>query len=75
MLKACKGLVILLLLTKPMSPCMMHMEIGLGQELDIEPLQTKVVDIVIEGGGERGGIVKIVEASTASRHDHGEVIY
>ena len=46
-----------------------HGEVGLGQELDIEPLQVKVDDIIGEGDGERGGATEIVEASVASRHD------
>ena len=52
-----------------------HAEIGLGQGPDAEPLQEKVPDIVGEGGGERGGVAGTVEASTASRHDQGEVMH
>ena len=52
-----------------------HVEIGLGQGPDPEPLQEKVADVVEEGGGERGGAAGTVEASMASRHDQGEVMY
>ena len=55
--------------------CDAHAEVGLGQGLDTEPLLEKVVDIIEEGGGERGGAAETVEASMASRHDQGEVIY
>ena len=49
-------------------------EIGLGQGLDVEPLQEKVLDVGEEGGDERGGAAGTVEASTSSRHDQGKVI-
>jgi hypothetical protein len=45
-----------------------HGEVGLGQGPDIEPLQEKVVDVVGEGGDERGGVTETVEASTVPRH-------
>jgi len=46
-------------------------EVGLRQGADVEPLQEKVAEAVGEGAG---GKRVVAEASTASRHDQGEVI-
>lgn len=48
-----------------------YVEVGLRQGPDPEPLQEIVAEAVGEGAGDRGGAA---EASTASRHDQGEVI-
>ena len=52
-----------------------HAEVGLEQRLDTKPSREQVIDIVGEGGGERGGATDMVEPSTTPRHDHDEVIY
>ena len=53
-----------------------HAEVGLGQRPDSQPLQEQVAaDVVIGGGGDRGGAAHAVTASTASRHDQGEVMH
>ena len=53
-----------------------HAEVGLGQRPDSQPLQEQVAaDVVVGGGGDRGGAAHAMPASTASRHDQGEVMH
>lgn len=52
-----------------------HADVRLGQGPNIERLHERGADLVREGGDERGGPTKMVEASMASRHDQGEVIH
>ena len=51
-------------------------EVGFGQRPDSEPLQEQVVaDVTGVGVGWRRGPAELVEASTASRRNQGEVIH
>jgi hypothetical protein len=70
MLKACKGLVIFLLLTKSMNPCMMPIRrLGWDKDVVLSLCKIRLLTSSEKAVAEKGGATEMVEASTSSMHD------